>query len=298
MIRFLFVAALMILASHADACGRCGRHGASCIYAAKVVAPVHHVAPVAAVVQPNVFVIQNAGYPAPLVPQGQTLYQSSVGYQAGAATFLDKDRFFTSEQQLQQGADRYSQLRHARYNESFDRTVAAEAPALEIATRGNAGSQLLRAAGFDPSANAAGFQRQAVALTFDAAGNPSVTPLTQQQAATLKYEQRTVERTTTTIVPPAANEPHLEQAGGSLVNKFCAKCHDQSLASPKGGFYIGLDENVVRGMREKWFEITDRVSTPGPDQMPPADAPQMTPEEKSQLFNEISAMIKNSKPAP
>lgn len=296
MIRFIAILIVASITTSASACNRCGR--AQCIYAAKVVAPVaHHVAPVAAVVQPNVFVIQNAGYPAPLVPQGQTLYQSSVGYQAGAATFLDKDRFFTSEQQLQQAADKYSQLRHARYSESFDRTVAAEAPALEIATRGNAGSQLLRAAGFDPSANAAGFQRQAVALTFDAAGNPSVTPLSQQQAATLKYEQRTVERTTTTVVPPAANEPEL---GGKwpVATKYCLKCHDQGLPAPKGGFYLGEDPDVARGMREKWFDITDRVSTPGPGQMPPADAPQMTPEEKSQLFNEISAMIKNSKPTP
>jgi len=277
---------LAFLPSLASACNRCGR--AQCIYAAKVVAPVHHAAAVVAVPhvkQADVFIVNNVYPGQPLVPQGQSLYSGGQpSYNTGALPFYDPNRHIAGALELQKAMAQTLSQANSETNALSQRFWELQAPTVETVARGNAASQVLRAAGLDPSHNVAGSQ-QAVVISRDQTGQLQVQQLNTQQvqAITAKVEART------TITPPAAREPNL--AGTSLVTQFCGKCHGTDLAAPKGGLFIAADGSLGPSLRDEFFSITQRMTKPGAGHMPPEGSPQPTREEAAAILDEIAEII-------
>lgn len=277
-ILLILAAAVAVSPSIAEACNRCGR--SACIYRQAVVAPV-----VQQVVQsPDVYVIQNNN-PAPLVAQGSVGYTSTgpQGFQAATIPLLDPNQYFSQELQLLRAASDANALRSERSAALFQRVAELNAPVAERLAAGQAASMVLQAAGLDPSNKPAALQSSAVVIRRDGAGGVQVQPLTQTQVESL-----TVRTTAQNVTTPEAPLPSL---GGKfpMLSQHCAKCHGTDLAAPKGGFFLGDDDNVSKTMKERFFDIVEAIDSKS---MPPADSPQPTDEERAAILNEIQSIIK------
>jgi hypothetical protein len=129
---------LAFLPSLASACNRCGR--AQCIYAAKVVAPVHHAAAVVAVPhvkQADVFIVNNVYPGQPLVPQGQSLYSGGQpSYNTGALPFYDPNRHIAGALELQKAMAQTLSQANSETNALSQRFWELQAPTVETVARG------------------------------------------------------------------------------------------------------------------------------------------------------------------
>lgn len=272
----ILASAVAVSPSIAEACNRCGR--SACIYRQAVVAPV-----VQQVVQsPDVYVVQN-NYPSPLVAGGSTAYTSTgvQGYQNATIPLLDPNQYFSQELQLLRAANDANALRSERSAALFQRVAELQAPVAERLAAGQAASMVLQAAGLDPSNKPAALQSSAVVIRRDGAGGVQVQPLTQAQVESLTV------RTTQNVTTPDAPLPALGKF--PMLTQHCAKCHGTDLAAPKGGFFLGDDENVAKSMKDRFFDIVEAIDSKS---MPPADSPQPTDEERAAILNEIQSIIK------
>lgn len=277
----LIALATAMLPESAEACTRCGRSPCRFVAHHAVAAPV-----VQHVVQqtPDVYVIQNNN-PAPLVAQGSVGYTSTgpQGFQAATIPLLDPNQYFSQELQLLRAASDANALRSERSAALFQRVAELNAPVAERLAAGQAASMVLQAAGLDPSNKPAALQSSAVVIRRDGAGGVQVQPLTQTQVESL-----TVRTTAQNVTTPEAPLPSL---GGKfpMLSQHCAKCHGTDLAAPKGGFFLGDDDNVSKTMKERFFDIVEAIDSKS---MPPADSPQPTDEERAAILNEIQSIIK------
>lgn len=281
--RFLLLIVPLLFASvfvaDANACSRCGIFGRGCKFAAST-----YVAPYVAPVSSNVYVVQNS-YPAPLVAQGSTLYQSTgpASYTSAALPLLDANRYFSQELELLRAADQTQALRSERATRAFERVAELHAPALERIAAGQAAQMVLKSAGLDPAHNASGGGSQAVVISRDGDGRMQVTQLNTEQVQRLTTtitQKQTVPGLPVSAAPADGKYPTL--------TTFCSKCHGVDMAEPKGQFYLGEDVNVAKAMKERFFDITRKVSS---RKMPPANAPQPSDEQRAAILNEIEQII-------
>ena len=271
--RFALALLLTLVAiESASACNRCRRN--PCVYT-KYVAPV-----VQQIVadSPDVYVIQNS-YPSPLIPQGSSLYQSTGhSYQGAVLPFMDPNRYFEQELQLLRAANETSAIRSERASALVSRIAELQAPAVERLAAGQAAQMVLQAAGLDPAHNTGGTQ-QAVVISRDAHGQLQVLPLNAAQVALAMKTQ---------IKEPIADGAPPPPVAVGKLTQFCGKCHGIDVAQPKAGFYLGDDLNVAKGMKAKFFEITQQITA---RKMPPAKEPQPTNEERAAILDEVQSII-------
>lgn len=265
---------LALLATTAHATQPCVTHGVA--YNAVANHAVSYAAPAAVAAPTNVYVVNNAAHPAPLVAQGNTLYSASSSYQAATLPFLDPNNYFQQELQLQRDAASASAQRSERTAALVERIVGLQAPAAQTLAKGQAAQAVLHAAGLTlPTAPG---HMQGVVVTRDAHGAVRVVPLTPEQAA---------QAATTTPEPEVAanNAP-----GGvyPLTTQFCGKCHGTAKTNPGGGFYLGTGAGITPVMRAEWFKITKRISD---GTMPPASSPQPTDQQRAKILDELERMI-------
>ncbi len=228
---------------------------------------------------PDVYVVQNNN-PAPLVAQGNTLYQS-VGYQSAVLPFFDPNSYFEQELQLHKAADVTAALRSERTASLVERIVALQTPAIERIAAGQAAQMVLRASGLDPRHNSA--SASGVVISRNADGIVTVTQIDPVRARAYAAGAATSITTTTRRLARIATN-----GSYPMLTQFCAKCHGTQNASPKAGFYLGDSDAVARVMRDNWFKITKRVSK---GSMPPAKAPQPTKEQRRAVLNDIESII-------
>jgi len=281
------VVALVLVPQIAEACQRCGR--SPCRFVA------HHVAPVVQqVIQqtPPVYVVQN-NYPSPLVAGGSTGYVSTGGYQSSTLPLFDPDRYLSARIELKKADALYGAQDSQQLNALVDRMATLQAPAVERLAAGQAASMVLQAAGLDPSNKSATLQSSAVVIRRDASGGVQVQPLTQTQVESLTASV-TVGGAGSTPLPqiPQARPP---LGKFPLLGKFCGACHGTDVAAPKGGFFLGDDDNVARSMRERFFDIVDTIDG---KRMPPANSAQPTDAERAGILNEVQSIIKARKVVP
>jgi mono/diheme cytochrome c family protein len=276
-------AMLGLLAAEASACNRCGLFGARCKYvaASTYVAPV-----VAATPSQNVYVLQN-NYPAPLVGQGTSAVVSNGGYQSLTISQFDPTAFLSQSLQLVKAGQDAATLAHTQAQTTAQRALELQAPTVERLAAGQAASQVLRAAGLDPAHNVSG-QSSAVVISRTADGQVQVLPLESSEAARITARLSTSTTITSAIATTPAPQPLGESTG--LVGQFCGKCHGLDVAAPKGGLFIGDDADTAKGMRDKFYEISQEVGAK--KTMPPADSPQPTDEQRAALLNEIATIIR------
>lgn len=272
----LAIFALLVFSQSAEACNRCGR--SPCRFVQQVVAtPVVAATPIV-----NTYVINNT-YPSPLVAGGSTAVVSNGGYQSQTLPLFDPDRYLSARIELKKADALYAAQDSQQLNSLVDRIATLQAPAVErlaaaqqVSAAGQAVSLAIKAT------NTGAPQSTGYVIKPDGTGGMQVQPLTATQ-----IEQLTVTTTTTQSVttPQAATAPATKFP---MLSQFCAKCHGTELATPKGGFFLGDDDNVAKSMRDRWFDITRSVSK---GSMPPADAPQPTQAERAALLNEIESII-------
>jgi hypothetical protein len=291
--------ALVLLPQAAEACNRCGRspcrfvqHHAAAVVAAPVVAT-----------PTNVFVVQNT-YPAPLVAGGTTGYVSNGGLQSQLAPTFDFDRYASIRLELKRADAVYAAQDSQQLNALADRALALQAPvaasiaeAQRITAAGQAVSATLRATTTAP-------QSTGFVVAPDGRGGMSVQPLTAVQIQSLTATVATSSNSATSTGDPNHGAKPLPQAPAQplpslgkfpLLGQFCGKCHGVDVAAPKGGFFLGDDDNVAKTMRERFFDIVDSIET---KKMPPADSPQPTDGERAGILNEIQSLIKTRRGAP
>lgn len=273
---------VLLIASDASACHRCGR--SACLYVKPVVATV--AAPVQSVTQTDVYVVQNNAA-TPLVAQGTSAIVSNGGYQSQVLPLFDPNRYVSQRLELQKAVNATGAIENERTNNLVERLVALQAPAVERLAAGQAAQMVLHAAGLsEPNQQA---QSSAVVITNRNGVIQTMQLAPEQvQALTSSITTTTSKFTQSVTTTPAAP---LAQVQGKypMLTQFCGKCHGTDVAQPKGGLYLGDDPNVVKEMRAKWFNVTDAVSS---GSMPPATAPQPTQEQKVALLNEMQSIIK------
>lgn len=302
--RWLLIVLVLLSASEAWACSRCGYYS-SCRYYAPVVQK-QYVQPIVKQEQTDVYVVQN-NYPQPLVAQGTSnVVASTASYQQSVLPLLEPNQYFSQELQLIKAATQTGALRTERAMAAFQRVMELQAPAVERLAAGQAAAMVLQAAGLDPAHNKGGSSSAVVVSNIQ--GKVQVVPLNAEQIQHLQQQQLPPAATggpapppppapghgtgiTEPIHPPGPPAP-AGNAKYPALSKFCFDCHGLQLSNPKGDFFIGEDQNIARTLRERFFDITQRVTKQGSGQMPPPDhAAQPTPEEKAAILNEIEAII-------
>jgi len=127
---------VLLLATSADACHRCGNYKA-CSYVA-----------VQPVVQPAATYIINTTTTQPLVAGGSTAYVSNpLSLQQQMIPLLDPNQYFSQEMQLMKAADGVNALRHERTASLFKQTLELQAGTAERLAAGQAAAMALQAAG-------------------------------------------------------------------------------------------------------------------------------------------------------
>ena len=236
--------------------------------------------------QPDVFVVQN-NLPAPITAQGDTLYRSGVaadGYQASAIPLFDPNAYARQALSLVKAANDTAALQAQRVDAFADRITAAQAASVEALARGEAAERVLTAAGLPQIGRGPDAAATGVVITRDAVGQLQVVQLAPSEAA--RYSVQANSNVS------AANGRESASAGGvaeasqlPTVSRFCGACHGEQLAAPRGSLYLGSSPRSVRVIRDEFQAIIDRAST----DMPPADSPQPTPQERAQIVAELTS---------
>lgn len=231
--------------------------------------------------QPDVFVIQNNN-PAPLVAQGDTSFRSGSAYggvQQSVLPFFDPNPYLRQSLALVQAANETASQQFQRTSALADKIAASQSLAVEIQSRGQAAEAILRAAGL-PTVGQSNQSTFGVVITRDLNGNVQVTQLAEDQATQYAEQQYTPS-------PQRDNTPSPPNTRSlALTTQFCGKCHAESLASPKGAFYLGTSNRVVQVMRQSYSEIQSALQ----GNMPPAGEPQPTADQRQQILAEISSI--------
>lgn len=292
--------AFIFNASSAEACNRCGR--SPCRFVQQV-APVV-AAPIVAT-PTNVYVVNNS-YPQPLVAGGSTAVVSNGGLQSQLLPLFDPDRYLSARIELKKADALYAAQESAQLHGLVGQLAALQAPAVEKIAAGQAAIAAGQALSLALKATTSTApQSSGYVLKPDGAGGMSVQALTEPQLAALTATVSTATVTTGVIpsTPGAAPTPlpQIPQAQPPtpgkfpLLQKFCGACHGTGVPAPKGGFFLGDDDNVARSMRERFFDVVDSIDT---KKMPPAASPQPTDEERAGILNEIQSIIKTRRGAP
>ena len=229
--------------------------------------------------QPDVFVIQNNNA-ASLIPQGDTIARvGNGGYQAAAVPFFDPTSYFAQEQELIKAAEQTQLLRIQGTQALLQKALEIQAPALEVAARGQAASAILSAAGLSQGSSAGSVQ--GVVITRDAAGQVQVLQLEPSQVQNYLHQasQAAAQK------PQPAAQPVVADG---LVKTFCYACHGTNVAAPSGGLYLGTTPEILQVMRQEKASIIKRVEN---GTMPPAGSPQPTTEERQGLIQELQSML-------
>lgn len=274
--------------STAEACNRCGR--SVCLYTKPVAAVA--VAPVQAVTQTDVYVVQNNGVAAPLVAQGTSAVVSNGGYQQLAAPLVDVERMLSLQAQFTMALKDVTAQNAGNFSNNLLRVAELQAPAVQRLVNGQTAQMVLQAAGLDDQQSANQTASAVVITNRNGVIETLQIAPEQVQALTTRNTTTTSQYTQSITSTPAAPLAQM-QGKYPLVAQFCGKCHGEDVAQPKAGLYLGDDPNVVQAMRAKWFELTDVV---GNGSMPPASAPQPTKDQRIALLDELQAIIK-AKPA-
>jgi mono/diheme cytochrome c family protein len=232
--------------------------------------------------QPDVFVIQNNNA-ASLIPQGDTIARvGNGGYQAAAVPFFDPTSYFAQEQELIRAAEQTQLLRIQGTQALLQKALEIQAPALEVAARGQAASAILSAAGLSQGSNAGSVQ--GVVITRDAAGQVQVLQLEPAQVQNYLHQASQA----AAPKPQPAAQPVVADG---LVKTFCYACHGTNVAAPSGGLYLGTTPEILQVMRQEKASIIKRVEN---GTMPPAGSPQPTPQERQGLIQELQSMLGES----
>lgn len=279
----LAVVAVLLLASHANACSRCGFRS-PCAF-------VHHqqaavVAPVAIVKQPDVFVVQN-NYPQALggqgyqqsftAPQGSTVY----GYnQAASAYFVDPAAILAQAANLATAANQAALTGLNGYGDTARLQLQLQATLAQPLAQGNAAAQVLDAAGINPQRQQLRQSTASLRIYQDAVGNWQVEQPSQQQAQQITARAQ-IARQQIATPQPAEQQP---VAGGSLISQKCGKCHGQALAEPKGKLYLD------GGLKLDCESVLASIRAIKTGKMPQGST--LTPDEKGRLLDELLELAK------
>ena len=217
MIRAIVFCVVALVASDVLACSRCGLFGSRCRFVSQ-----HHVAAtvVAApvIAQPPISIINNYapgnGAAATLIaPQGGSVYGLSTAVQAYS---LDPAAVLRQAAELTKGAQQLADqgLRGYGQTAALALTLQASQPAVQAAVV-----------------------------------QPIATPPQTLQIELRDGKWQIVQPTASSTPPaPAADPPQRSASAVSpargflLVNKHCGKCHGVDIAAPKGGVYLGGEE--------------------------------------------------------
>lgn len=204
------VFAILFFVAEASACGRCGRFGRSCHFAAPHV--VHHAAPV--VVPPSVtnFIFNNS-YPGPILPPGGA---SLFGYSLSAqGQYIDPALVLD---------------RSARIAEQEQRNTATAIAGFQQV----AGTALALNDQFNQRANSTAIATVAISALQS---NQTAAP----QATALKVSINSLGETSTEwLRPDPAGDGQFQALGSPVVSLSCAKCHNADKATaPKGFVFDG-----------------------------------------------------------
>ncbi len=216
MIKAIAFCVVALLASDVLACSRCGLFGNRCRFVSQ-----HHVA--AAVVaapviaQPPISIINNYapgnGAAATLIaPQGGSVYGLSTAVQAYS---LDPAAVLRQAAELTKGAQQLADQGLKGYGQTaaLALTLQASQPAIQAAVV-----------------------------------QPIASPPQTLQIELRDGKWQIVQPTVSTPPAPAADPPQRPASvasparGFPLVNKHCGKCHGVDIAAPKGGVYLGGEE--------------------------------------------------------
>ena len=216
MIRAIVFCVAVLIAADAWACSRCGLFGSRCrfvsqhhVAAAVVAAPVVAAPPISII---NNYAPGNGAAATLIAPQGGSVYGLSTAVQAYS---LDPAAVLRQAAELTKGAQQLADqgLRGYGQTAALALTLQASQPAIQAAV---------------------------------------VQPI-QQPPQTLQIELRDgkwqiVQPTDSTRPEPVADSPQRPASvakparGFTLVNKHCGKCHGTDIAAPKGGVYLGGEE--------------------------------------------------------
>jgi len=260
---------LLIGASTADACQRCGLFGNRCRYVAPVVkqavvqqyaAPVAYQAPAAVVAAPqysyqpppiyvtNVYPDAN-GAAGLLAKQGNSIY----GFQqAAAAYFANPAEVLRQAAELSRAATQTAALGLSGYNQTAQTQLTLQASIAEPLAKGQAAAEVLTAAGLTQSV--ARGESIALRLSAGVAVNEHTTP-------------------SQSLPPPI-----------SLLAEKCGRCHGLSLSEPKGGVYVDPGHKLDRAT------LGDAMRAVATGNMPKEG--QLTDHEKLKIFEELSKLQK------
>lgn len=269
-----FALKLLLAAAQASACSHCRR--SPCVYQKAVVAPI--------VATPivNTYVVNNT-YPAPLVAGGSSAYVSTGGYQSATLPLFDPQAYLSSSLELQRAVTGTMNLASQQANALAQRAMELQAPALERLAAGQAASMVLQAAGLDPKGPQAA--AQSFVVRRETNGALHVEPLSAEQIERITLK---VEAGVKGTSAASTAEPTIAAGKYPLLVRFCGQCHGLDQAAPKGGVFLGDDDNAAKWMREHFFDLMQQVDQ---ETMPPASAPQPTRDERAALLNEIESII-------
>lgn len=236
--------------------------------------------------QPDVFVVQNNN-PAPIAAQGETVYRSGValgGYQQTALPLFDPQSYFSQSIELAKAVNQTAALQSQRTDALVDRLLTAQSATVETLARGEAAARVLQAAGIatvgQPSQQPLG-----VVITRDQAGQLQVAQLAPSEAA--RYSVQVNSNVSAASGRESASARGVAEASQlPTVSRFCGACHGEQLAAPRGSLYLGTSPRSVRVIRDELQAIIDRASS----DMPPADSPQPTPQERAQIVAELTSV--------
>lgn len=268
MIRALLIAALAVLAcDSADACNRCGLFGRNCRFVHNQVVHAEPAYVQAAVVTPpEVFVVQN-NYPAPLAPQGSTVY----GYQAAAAAYhVDPAEVLRQSAELTKAASLTAQIGLNGFHDTARTQLSLQASITEPLARGQAAAQVLDAAGFR---NQAVQQSQSLALRVYSEGGKWKVEQAEAEQVNAKIEAKVTSRP----AGPAANNTT------SMLTQKCASCHGLQLAEPKGGLFIDAGHKLDSSV------ITESIRLVKTGEMPKG-GPALSDQEKGMILDELLSL--------
>lgn len=280
----LAILAVLLLASHADACSRCGFRS-PCVYQHQQAV----VTPVVAVKQPDVFVVQN-NYPQPLggqaytapltAPQGSTVYSYS---QAAAPYFVDPAAILAQAAQLATAANQTALTGLNGYGDTAKLQLQLQASLAAPMAQGAAAAQVLDAAGINPQRQQLRQSTASLRIYQDAAGNWQVEQPSQQQAQQITARAQITRQPIATAPQPAEQLP-APATGNSLIAQKCGKCHGQQLAEPKGKLYLDT------GLKLDCESVLTSIRAIKSGSMPQGST--LTPDEKGRLLDELLELSK------
>jgi mono/diheme cytochrome c family protein len=218
----------------ASACGRCGFFGNRC----RFVSHVHHAAeivaaPIVAAPAPisiiNNYPAANGAAPYTLAVPGQTVY----GLSAQIQTFqLNPDAVLRQAGELAKASQESANKALQGYGQTA--ALALSLQASQAAPQAAPQAISLPVAAAPPPVT------QSLTVTFRD-GKWVVDSGSAPQAATRDDSKDQAPPVPTPAAPAAGGQPTAGVAK-RLVQKHCGQCHGPSLASPKGGVYLGGDE--------------------------------------------------------